>query len=42
MTNFIRQCLAVSEFDEPQPDIVFRVFWVTPANGVKRHAPNLA
>lgn len=41
-TNFVHHFLAVSEFDKPQPHLVFRVFRVPPANGLKRHTTNLA
>lgn len=42
VANLVRQFSAVREFDERQPNFVFGVFRVTPANGVKRHPANLA
>lgn len=36
ITYLVRQRLAVRKFNEPQPDFVFRVFRVTPTNGVRR------
>ena len=41
LANFISQWFTVCKFDEPQPDITFREFRVTPANGVKRHTSHL-
>ena len=36
-----RQFFAEGEFNETQANLFFRVFRVTPANGVKRHSTHL-
>lgn len=36
LSNLVRQFFAVGQLDEPEPDFVFQVFWVTSANGITR------